>query len=424
LDIFDTLLNPVFIPRMVQVRQRFHRPVIRNIEAEFLKRLNERQLLDEIQNGWQVAVAVGSRGISNQPLLVKLLVEEIKKRGAEVFLVPAMGSHGGATAEGQKSMLVRMGFSEEYTGAPIRSTMEVVKVGETEQPKGLPVCIDKYACEADAVVIINRIKQHVSYRGPYESGLMKMMAIGLGKQQGAETCHNEGFGKMAENIPAIGRVVLDKVNVVCAVALLENPFHETCRIEVLKKEEIPDLEPKLLEEARSLSQRLYFDNLDVLVIDEIGKDLSGTGFDTNVVGRYSTPYAAGGPKISKICILDVTENSHGNANGLGIADFTTKRVFDKFRFDQTYPNALTSTVSLTVKIPMVLKNDRQAIQAAIKTCNIRDLRDVRLARIKNTIALEEIAISETLVEEADRHPNLEIVSGAHDIPFDDHGSLC
>ncbi|MBD3323257.1 DUF2088 domain-containing protein [candidate division KSB3 bacterium] len=421
MDIFDTLLDPIFIPRVIKVRQHFERPVIEDLEAEFLEKLHQRNMLDRLQPGWRVAIAVGSRGISNQPLLVKLLVQELKKRGADPFIVPAMGSHGGATAEGQKAMLIGMGFSEAYLEAPIYAAMEVVQVGETAD--GLPASVDKYAHEADAIVIVNRIKPHVAFRGPYESGLMKMISIGLGKQRGAEICHNSGFGNMAENIPAIGRVVLQNTNIVFAVGLIENGFHETCQIEVLPADEIESQEPALLEKARSLSQRLYFDNLDVLIIDEIGKDISGTGFDTNVVGRYHTPYATGGPQISRIAILDLTEKSHGNANGLGIVDFTTRRVFDKFEFAQTYPNSLTSTVPLTVKIPMVLKHDRHAFQAAIKTCNILNQKDVRLVRIKNTISLSEIEVSENLRTEVANNPNLDIVGEPYALPFDDQGNL-
>ena len=417
----DRLLDGIKIPRMVRVKQTFERPVLPDVEKELVKKLAEKDVLSLIQKGQKVAVAVGSRGISNLPLLVKVLIREIKKAGGEPFIVPAMGSHGGATAEGQRNMLIGLGIREDYVDAPIRATMEVVQVGTAEN--GLPVYVDKYAYEADAIVIINRIKPHVSFRGKYESGLMKMITIGLGKQKGADICHELGFGKMAENIPAIARVTLAKTNLVFGVGILENAYHETCRIEVLKNEEIELEEPALQEEAKRLSPRLYFDELDVLIIDEIGKDISGTGFDTNVVGRYHTPFISGGPKITRVSVLDVTEKSQGNANGLGILDFTTKRVFDKFSFEHTYPNSLTSTVPLSVKIPMVLKNDKQAIQAAIKTCNILDKENVRLVRIKNTLALEEIEVSENLLAEVKRNPYLEIISSPYDWEFDQAGNL-
>ena len=421
MDIFDQLLDPIFMPKIMKVRQHFDKPVIPDVAAEFIAKLQQRRVLEAIAPGGRVAIAVGSRGIANQPLLVKLLVQQLQQRGAHPFLVPAMGSHGGATAAGQRALLLDMGFTEEYIAAPIQATMEVVQVGATDT--GLPVNIDKYAHEADAIVIINRIKPHVAFRGEYESGLMKMITIGLGKQQGAEICHNLGPGKMAENIPAIARVALQKTKIVFAIGLLENADHETCRIEVLPKAEIAQAEPALLAEAHRLAPRLHLERLDVLIIDEIGKDISGTGLDTNVVGRYHTAYASGGPQISRIAVLDLTAKSHGNANGLGLADFTTRRVFDKLDFAQTYPNALTSTVPLTVKIPMVLKHDRHAIQAAIKTCNILNLQDVRLVRIKNTISLSEIEASENLAAEIRQQPNLEIISAPHEFPFDAQGNL-
>jgi len=406
---------------MVKVRQYFERPLIKDVEAELIKKLYEKDVLSKIKPGQSVAITAGSRGITNLPFLIKILVREIKKVGGVPFVFPAMGSHGGATAEGQKDMLAGMGITEEYVGAPIRATMETVQVGVSEN--GLPVYVDKYAYEADAIVIINRIKPHVAFRGRYESGLMKMITIGIGKQKGADICHELGFGRMAENIPAIARVVLEKTNLIFGVGLLENAYHETCRIEVLRNDEIEKEEPALQEEAKRLAPRIYFDSLDVAIVDEIGKDISGTGFDTNVLGRYHTPYASGGPQITRIAVLDITDRSHGNGNGLGILDFTTKRAFDKFSFEHSYPNSLTSTVPLSVKIPMVLKNDRQAIQAAIKTCNILHKENVRMVRIKNTVSLDEIEVSENLLDEVRENKYLEIVSEPYELIFNEKGNL-
>ncbi|MCB8815158.1 lactate racemase domain-containing protein [Desulfosporosinus shakirovi] len=417
----DQLLDSIPIPRMVRVKQAFERPIIDNVELDLLAKLKGKNSKLLISPGQSVAVAIGSRGISALPEMVKTLIQFIRDQDGIPFIVPAMGSHGGATAEGQKEMLRGLGVTEEYVGAPIRATMETLRIGVAEN--GLPVFIDKYAYEADAIVIINRIKPHIAFRGEYESGLMKMITIGLGKQKGADICHELGFGRMTENIPAIARVILEKTNLVFGVAVLENAYHELCQIEVLKNGEIEAGEPALLKEAKRLSPKLYFDSLDVLVIDEIGKNISGTGFDNNVVGRYHTPYASGGPTISKIAALDITDVSHGNGNGLGILDFTTRRAFNKFSFEHTYPNALTSTVPLSVKIPMVLKNDKQAIQAAIKTCNILDKTKVRMVRVKNTLCLGEIEVSENLIEEVKQNPNLEIVSSAFDLALSEQGSL-
>ena len=421
MSVIDSLLENVPIPKLVRISQSFDRPKIDNIEEAFLSRLCSKDVLKGISKGRRIAIAVGSRGIESQLLIIKHMVKEIKARGAEVFIVPAMGSHGGATAEGQRSMLEGMGFTEEYIGAPIRATMDVIRIGTSIN--GLPVYIDRFAHEADGIVILNRIKPHVAFRGEFESGLMKMCAIGLGKQKGAEICHNLGFGKMAENVPAIARVMISQANIMCAVALVENAYHETCEINVLEKSEIEASEPALQKRAKELSAKIHIDSLDVLIIDEIGKNISGTGFDTNAVGRYHTPYASGGPDITRIAALDLTEESHGNANGIGILDFTTRRLFDKMIFDQTYPNSLTSTVPTSVKIPMVLQNDRQAIQAAIKTCNISDKSVVRLARIKNTLHLDTLDVSEAVLEDVDAHPMMRKVGPPVEMKFDSSGNF-
>lgn len=419
----DNLLDPIPVPRVVKVKQRFDRPKVEDPAAELTRLLREKNVARLVRKGMSIAVTVGSRGIANQPLMVKTLIRELKAAGAEPFIIPAMGSHGGATAAGQRSMLEGMGFTEEAMGAPIRATMDTVVIGTSST--GIPVNIDRYAAEADGIIIINRIKPHVAFRGPYESGLMKMCTIGLGKQKGADVCHELGFGTMAVNIPSIGKVVLESGRILFAVGSLENAYHETARIVVLSPQEVITEEPALQEEAKRLSPKIHFDKLDVLIIDEIGKDISGTGFDTNMVGRYHTPYCSGGPEISKVAVLDITDVSHGNGNGLGILDFTTRRAYDKFDFENTYPNALTSTVPMSVKLPMVLKNDKQAIQAAIKTCNILDKKAVRFARIKNTVAVSEIEISENLIEEARANPYLEVGADPRpaELPFDEKGNL-
>ena len=417
----DNLLDGIPIPRLIRVRQSFERPRIADVEAELVQKLRGSGGLAKIKRGQKIAVTAGSRGISSLPLMLKVLAAEIKRVGGEPFLFPAMGSHGGATADGQREMLIGMGITEEYVGAPIRSSMETVQIGISDN--GLPVHLDTYAHQADGIVVVNRIKPHVAFRGKCESGLMKMIVIGMGKQMGADICHELGVGTMAENILSMGRTALAKANIICGLGILENAYHETARLEVLAKDEIPAREPALLEEAWRLYPRIYFDRLDVLIIDEIGKDISGTGFDTNVVGRYHTPYVSGGPTITRIAVLDITDRSHGNANGLGILDFTTRRAFDKFSFNDTYPNSLTSTVPMSVKIPMVLKNDRQAVQAAIKTCNILDKSNVRLARIKNTVALDEIAVSENLLTEVGANRNLEALGEPRAFAFNDQGNL-
>jgi hypothetical protein len=415
------LLDPVPIPRVAAVSQKFDRSRMDDAGGALKQILNTSGVLESVFPKMEIAIAVGSRGISNQSVLVKLIAEVLREKGARPFLVPAMGSHGGATADGQKKMLEDLGFGEDKIGVPIRSSMQTVRVGTSEN--GLPVHVDKNAHEADGIVIINRIKPHTSFRGPYESGLMKMIAIGLGKQKGAEICHELGIERIADNFLAIARVTIEKENILFAIGLLENAYHETCRIELLRKEEIETEEPELQEEAKRLLPKLHFTDIDVLVIDEIGKNISGTGFDTNVVGRYHTPGCSGGPNVTRLVILDLTDESHGNANGLGIADFTTRRIFDQFSFENTYPNALTSTVLPSVKIPMVLETDLLAIKAAIKTCNILDKRNVRLIRIKNTNEIERIEVSESMLDGVRGNPYLSIETDLYPLALNDDGNI-
>lgn len=417
----DQLLAAIPIPKMIKVRQIFDSTKIDNVEEDLSRKLRNSRRLENIKPGWKVAITAGSRGVTNMALMLKVIVKEVKDAGGDPFVFPAMGSHGGATAEGQTHMLQLMGITEEFLGAPIRATMDTVQIGTSSNDR--PVYLDRYADEADAIIVINSIKPHVAFRGSYESGLMKMITIGMGKQKGADYAHMLGFGEMAETVPAIAKVVIKKKNILCAVAIVENAYHNTARIEVLGKEQIESAEPDLLKEAWSLYPKIFFDELDVLIIDEIGKNISGTGFDTNIVGRYHTPYASGGPRITRIGVLDITEKSNGNGNGLGIADLTTQRAFEKFNFDQTYPNSLTTTVPLSVKIPMVLKNDRQAIQAAIKMSNLTDRTTVRMLRIQNTAKLQDIEISENLAEYAAAHPNMKILEEAYDLVFNTEDNL-
>lgn len=418
----DELLDPIQVPKMYRVRQNLDRPVLIDFEGELTKKIEVSNALTKIKKGQSIAVSAGSRGVANLPQLLKVVVNEIRKAGGIPFIVPAMGSHGGATAEGQEKILNGLGVTEETVGAPIRATMDVVRIGTTEND--LPVYIDRFAHEADGIVILNRISSHVAFEGPYESGLMKMITIGLGKQKGADVCHNMGFGQMATNVPAIARVSLKKEKFLMAVGVLENPYHEIAELEVLLPWEIEDKEPALLRKVKNgMLPRLMFDSFDVLILDEIGKNISGTGFDTYVIGRFHTPYKTGGPRITKVAVLDLTDESKGNANGLGILDFTTRRVFEKMKFEQTYPNALTSTVVQSVKLPMVLKNDKQAIQAAIKTSNIMDKSRVRLVRIKNTKKVYEIEVSQSMLLEIKDNSKFEILKGPYDFKFDSNGNL-
>ncbi len=421
MDIIKQLLQDIPMPRFVKAKQIFEKKPLKNIEHEIKIQLLNKNLLANIAPGQSIAIAAGSRGIANIALIIKELVKNIKEAGGQPFIIPAMGSHGGASAEGQCKILESLGITQEYIGAPIRATMEVVQIGTSDN--GLPVYIDKFAHEADGIVVVNRIKPHVAFRGQFESGLMKMITIGIGKQKGADACHNLGFGQMAESIPAIGKKIIKEKNIVFAIGILEDAYDQTSEIIAMRKEEIEQLEPDLLDIAKNNLQKIHFKKFDALIIDEIGKDITGTGLDTNVVGRYHTPYASGGPQINKMLVLDLTDKSNGNGNGIGIVDFTTRRFYNKMRLDQTYPNSLTSTVALSVKIPMILESDKLAIQAAIKTCNIEERSKAKVVRIKNTLKLEEIYISESLLEEAKENKNIEIIGDIEELKFDQYGNL-
>jgi len=306
-------------------------------------------------------------------------------------------------------------------GAPIHSSMEVIQIGKL--PSGLPIYVDQIAAKADAIVVMNRVKPHTAFRGQVESGILKMISIGLGKQKGAEACHQMGFKYMAENVLAMSRIMISKLPIVFGVAIVENAYDETSRIEVLPIENVAVREPELLVEAKANLPQLLFGQIDVLVIDYIGKNISGDGMDPNVTGRYPTPYAAGGPQVSKMAVLDLTPETKGNANGVGTADFTTQRVVDKMDLAATYANGLTSTVCDPTKIPTTMQNQEDTIKAAIKTSNILDYNTCRLVRIRDTLHLGEIEISLNLVEEARNHPDIEILSEPYKWVFNEKGDL-
>ncbi|MCM3118316.1 nickel-dependent lactate racemase [Neobacillus sp. MER 74] len=415
MEIINELLRGIPIPKMVKVRQKFHAPEIENVEEAVREAIAEAKVMARIKPGDLVAIAVGSRGVADLPILVRETANAVKKAGGNPFIVPAMGSHGGATAEGQKDVLEQLGVTEGTTGAPVKSSMEVVEIGRLEN--GLPIYIDKHAYEADKVIVINRIKPHTAFRGPVESGLMKMITIGLGKQKGAEAAHAYSFKYMAEHVVKMAEIAIARVPIIFGLGTLENAYDRPAKIVAIPSEEIFTKEPSLLLEAKSLMPRIMFDPIDVLVVNEIGKDISGDGMDPNITGRYATPYASGGPKVTRIAVLGLTKKTHGNANGIGMADMSTKKVLDETALEKGYANALTSTVIDVVKLPMILENEELAVKAAIKTCNAFDLSKARVVRIKNTLDIHEIWISESLLEEAKQNEFIEILSEPIEMNF-------
>jgi hypothetical protein len=421
MGILQDLLKDIPVPKMAKVKVKFDNTKIDDLEPALLAKLQQEHIKSTVKPGMEIAVAVGSRGLDRLVELTAVTVKFLKDLGAKPFIVPSMGSHGGATAEGQREVLAHLGVTEESAGCEIRSSMEVVKLGEL--PNGLPVYVDKYASEADGIVVINRVKPHTAFRGPVESGIMKMISIGLGKQRGAEACHQLGFKYMAENVPAMAKMIMEKKPLLFGVATIENAFDKIAGVDVLSPAEIIEKEADLQTKAKELLPKLYFEQLEVLVIDQIGKNISGDGMDPNITGRYPTPYAHGGPDVNKMVVLGLTPQTEGNANGVGTADFTTKRLVDRMDLEVTYANGLTSTVVAPTKIATTLPNDREAIQAAVKTSNILDFNKVKMVRIKNTLELSEIEVSEALVEYVKQHPHMELISELYDLPFDENGNL-
>ena len=417
----ERILAGVPLPAVVPVEQRFAASPIHDLAAAVEAALADGGLAGMVRPGGRVALAVGSRGLANLPELVRLLAAAVRRLGSEPFVVPAMGSHGGATGDGQTQLLAKMGVTEAAVGAPIRASMEVVPLGEAAP--GLPAFSDKLAAQADATLLLGRVKPHSSFRGRYESGLIKMLAIGLGKQKGAETCHTRGFGQLADRIAAVGKTVLARGNVAGGLAVVENARHQTHHVELVPAAAIPDREPALLKLAWDLYPRLPFDQADVLVLGRVGKEISGTGLDCNVVGRYTTPYASGGPDITRIVALDTTPLTGGNVNGIGVVDVTTERLFSKFSFAETYPNALTSTATAAVKIPMVMPDDRLAIQAAIRTATIPDPAAVRLAWVRDTLSLDRLHVSANMAAEIAARAGAAVTGPARPLTFTPAGHL-
>ena len=413
----EELLGNVEPPAVALVEQRVDSPpTLKDIRAAVGEALRS----VELPTG-KVAVGVGSRGVGRISDVVAALVGFLKEAGAEPFVVPAMGSHGASTAEGQADVLRHLGVSEERVGCPIRATMEARKIGET--PGGVSVYLDQNAFEADAVVVVNRIKPHTAFRGTVESGPTKMLAIGLGKQKGAYSIHAAGWGRIHETIPEAARVAVQSGKVAFGLAVLENADEEPYRVAAVPAEKLEESEAPLLEEAKRKLMRLPFDDIDVLVIDQIGKNISGDGADPNVTGRYPTPFASGGANVERMVFLDLTPETGGNANGLGAADVVTERLVSKMDPPATYLNALTSTTPYPVKIPMTMPTDRMAIAAALAMTAGVSPQNARLVRIQNTLKLRQMWVSEALLEEARDDERLSMLEEPHPIDFDASGSL-
>ena len=423
MSVVSGLLKDVPIPKVYRVRQKFPDEHISkdDLPRYSLNSLADKGVCDRIRPGMRIGITAGSRGISNILLILKTLVAFVRAQGAQPYLIAAMGSHGGATAEGQRAILAGLGITEETVGCQILSGMDVIPIGRNAE--GVQVYMSRDAAQMDGIIVCNRIKPHTCFRGSCESGLMKMMAIGLGKQIGADYCHKEGFQNMAKNVRLFGQTVLDNAPVLFGVGILENAFDHTHDVVVLRREEIPEEEPRHLQRAMALLPKIHLPECDVLVVDTIGKNFSGGGMDANITGTFVTPYASGGLKSQRVAVLDLSPESHNNGVGCGMAHATTRRFFEKMDFEQTYPNVITSTVIENVRIPMILKNDREAIQVCLRTCTGVGTNGPRLIRISNSMEIGHIYMSHHYLSQIQDHPYLELESEQMELPFDAEGNL-
>ncbi len=426
METITDLIKNVPVPKMVKIRQAFdntHIPT-EDIPEVVRRELDRPEIGGKILPGQKIAITCGSRGINHNAVMAKAIVDFVKSKGAEPYIVAAMGSHGGATAEGQTQILRDYGITEEAMGCPVKSSMETVQVGLSGVRKQ-PVFVDKNAAEADGIILFNRVKPHTSFRGRWESGLMKMMAIGLGKQKGAESIHHQSPAVMHELVEEYGKTILANCPVLGGIAIIENAYDETYLIKGLSPEEIITEEPKLRDLSYETIAHLMFDKCDVLVVDKIGKNISGDGMDPNVSGRFVQPkYCSGGIDAEKVVVLDITDETHGNAQGIGLAEVTTRRLVDRMKLEMTYPTGVTNTFLHLMKIPMIMDNDREALQLALCCCpEAEDADHMKMIRIPNTAHIEYIEISEGMLPLAKANPHIEILSEPYDLPFDENGNL-
>ncbi|MBI2525585.1 MAG: [Fe-S]-binding protein [Candidatus Rokubacteria bacterium] len=408
-------------PRMVRVRQTFPRPRLADIPGGVRAALAAARL--PIKPGDTVAVGAGSRGIANIDVIVKATVNFLRDLGARPFIFPAMGSHGGATPEGQREVLAHYGITEGAMGCEIRATMEVVQVGEA---LGMPVWLDRIASEAGWIGLVNRVKPHTDFKGSIESGLFKMMTIGLGKWQGATQYHRANVTHGYETvISAVGREMLARARIGFGLGIVENGYDETARVEAFNAAELEAGERRLLKDARDWMARLPFSPIDVLVVEAIGKNISGAGMDTNVIGRPSNPHEPfpADPKILWIVALDLTEESGGNATGIGNADFTTRRLRDKVDWKKTAINCLTACAPNGAKLPLVFDSDREAVESALDCIGLTRPEQARVIRVTNTLVLGEIDCSEAFLPEIAARSDLEVIGPPRALPFDAGGQI-
>ena len=404
------------IPKMIRVKQNFEDHKIDDVAAAVKMQIQRPEIKRKISSGKTIAVGVGSRGVANINIAVKALVESLKDLGANPFVFPAMGSHAGGTAESQRALLAGYGITEETVGVEIKSNMDTVTPVVLED--GTKVHMDKNASEADGVVVINRVKPHTNFRGPIESGICKMLTIGMGKLNGASELHGTyPMSIFGTSLPNAASKLIEKIPFLFGVGMVEDAYDNTAIIEAIPAAELLNKEAKLQTKAKELMGKICFDQIDILVVDEIGKEISGAGCDPNITGnKYEPGFEK--PAVSKLVLMDLTDKTKGNATGFSAADVITKKLFDKIDFATTYANVVASSKLDGGKIPIPMATGDKAIRLAAKTLNGIDPLNARIIRIKNTLKLGEIFVSESMLEEVNKTPILEKVSEAAEMSFD------
>ena len=409
--------------KMYRVVQTFDKRKLKNIPEIIAQEFQAIDLDQQIKPAMKIGITVGSRGIDNLQLIIKTVIEEVKKRKGRPFILPAMGSHGNANIEGQKQVLRSYGITEESMGVPIQATMEVVELGRLKN--GLPVYFDKYAYQADGIIVINRVKVHTVFKAKIESGLHKMLAVGLGNHRGATSIHCLGPKYISDNVVNSAQIILKKAPILCGLGILENAYDKVKKIVAILPENFMEKEQELLKECKEIAPTLPVKDIDVLIVQEMGKEISGAGLDTNIVGGVKA-YAKGDyepPKIDKMVVLDLTKPSHGNAIGMSIADIITKRLYDKIDFDATYKNVITCGYLDRAKIPVVLKTDKEAISVALKTIFRLPGTEQRVILIRNTLTIHNMLISEAIYKEVKGRKDIVVNEYGEKLTFDSASNL-
>ena len=423
MSIFEALLQHDHVPNFYRVENTRSAPKLEDVAAETRRVMQESGTLEQLKPGQSVCIAAGSREIANIALIVRTVCEVVREHGAEPFIIPAMGSHAGAQAEGQKKILADFGITEEYTGAPIRSSMETVQVGVTK-PHGFPARIDRYAAEADWIIPIGRIKPHTDIRGPIQSGILKMIVIGMGKQFGADICHAEGFPSMSQNIVEIGLEIIANTNILCGMASMENGYHETYRVVAVAPDKILETEKELLPDAAAQLFGIPYEKLDLLIVDWIGKNISGAGMDPNVTGR-SVTLGEFWPHAEKIGVFNITPVSDGNAAGIGNADAITSQMYRQIDRLPMYINSITCRDTGGARIPTVMDTQELVLRYLLYTCIRRkEAQDQpRIVWIQNTACLRRIYISEALAHEARQLKDFRVTCESRPLEINKDGEL-